>query len=90
MLGALRRAAASGLTRAPRGTRAMGGGHPGGYFGEGTQTGRNGYLFGESPVPPGQTRKWESWEAIWCVRPGCAVLRRVEAAARVGGEALEP
>ena len=86
MLGALRRAAASGLTRAPRGARAMGGGHPGGYFGEGTQTGRNGYLFGESPVPPGQSRKWESWEAIWCVRPGCAALRRGQAAARGGGE----
>lgn len=72
MLGALRRAASSQLPRVPAATRSMGGGLPGGYFGEGTQTGRNGYLFGEAPLPPGQSRKWESWEAIWCVRPGCA------------------
>jgi len=41
------------------------GGHgwPGGSFwSEGTQTGRNGYLFGETPPAPGQKRKWESWE----------------------------
>lgn len=41
------------------------GGHdwPGGSFwSEGTQTGRNGYLFGETPPPAGQSRKWESWE----------------------------
>lgn len=55
------------VLRTPSGVRRMGGGHPGGYWSEGTQTGRNGYLFGESPPPPGQSRKWESWEAIWCV-----------------------
>jgi hypothetical protein len=41
------------------------GGHswPGGSFwSEGTQAGRNGYPFGETPPPPGQKRKWESWE----------------------------
>lgn len=41
------------------------GGHgwPGGSFwSEGTQSGRNGYLFGETPPPPGHKRKWESWE----------------------------
>jgi hypothetical protein len=41
------------------------GGHswPGGSFwADGTQTGRNGYLFGETPPPPGEARKWESWE----------------------------
>jgi len=63
------------VLRAPSGVRRMGGGHPGGYWSEGTQTGRNGYLFGESPPPPGQSRKWESWEAIWCVpaRGFCSV-----------------
>ena len=25
-----------------------------------------GYLFGETPLPPGEKRKWESWEAPWC------------------------
>ena len=24
-----------------------------------------GILFGETPPPPGQRRKWESWEAPW-------------------------
>jgi hypothetical protein len=41
------------------------GGHgwPGGSFwSEGTQSGRNGYPFGESPPPAGEARKWESWE----------------------------
>jgi hypothetical protein len=38
---------------------------PGGSFwSEGTQTGRNGYAFGETPPPPGQNRKWESWELM--------------------------
>lgn len=36
------------------------------YFSEGKQTGNNGYLFNESPPPPGESRKWESWEAPWC------------------------
>lgn len=43
------------------------GGHgwPGGSFwAEGTSTGRNGYLFGETPPPAGQKRKWESWEFV--------------------------
>jgi len=26
----------------------------------------SGYLFNETPPPPGQRRKWESWEAPWC------------------------
>lgn len=40
------------------------GGHgwPNGFWGEGTQSGRNGYLFGETPPPPGESRKWDSWE----------------------------
>ena len=61
---ALRRAAAS---LAPRASRRFGSGPPGGWFSEGTQTGRNGYLFGETPPPPGQRRQWELWEAPWCV-----------------------
>ena len=40
-----------------------GSGPPNGFFGEGVQEGRNGFLYGETPPPPGQARKWESWEA---------------------------
>lgn len=53
------------------------GGHgwPGGSFwAEGTQTGRNGYIFGETPPPPGQKRKWESWELIFYTGFGIAGL----------------
>uniref|UniRef100_A0A061RH07 Uncharacterized protein n=1 Tax=Tetraselmis sp. GSL018 TaxID=582737 RepID=A0A061RH07_9CHLO len=46
-----------------RSVPSRGGGPPGGFFGEGTKSGPNGYLFGETPPPPGQSRKWESWEA---------------------------
>lgn len=42
-----------------------GGGPPGGFFGEGTKEKSHGLLFGETPPPPGQSRKWESWEAPW-------------------------
>lgn len=55
----LRRASLQAL----RHLRPKGGGWPGGSFwSEGTQTGRNGYLFGETPPPNGHGRKWESWE----------------------------
>jgi len=37
----------------------------GGFFAQGAQEGKNGLLFGETPPPPGQKRKWESWEAPW-------------------------
>ena len=60
-MAALLRRAGQRLLAAPR----CRGGHgwPGGSFwSEGTSTGRNGYLFGETPPPPGQKRKWESWE----------------------------
>ena len=40
----------------------------GSYFGEGARTDKNGLLFGETPPPPGQKRKWESWEAPWYVK----------------------
>mmetsp|Transcript_31328 Transcript_31328/g.74453 ORF Transcript_31328/g.74453 Transcript_31328/m.74453 type:complete len:108 (-) Transcript_31328:303-626(-) len=46
-----------------RSVPSRGGGPQGGFFGEGTKSGPNGYLFGETPPPPGQSRKWESWEA---------------------------
>ena len=45
--------------------RARGGGPKGSFFDDGKQVGRNGYLFGESPPPPGQSRKMESWELPW-------------------------
>ena len=36
-----------------------------GFFARGAQEGKNGLIFGETPPPPGQKRKWESWEAPW-------------------------
>ena len=45
--------------------RSYGAGPPGGYFAEGVQTGRNGYLFGETPAAAGKRRVWEDWEAPW-------------------------
>ncbi|XP_024374002.1 uncharacterized protein [Physcomitrium patens] len=41
------------------------GGHGGGgsWFAPGTQEGPNGILFAETPLLPGQKRKWEDWEA---------------------------
>jgi hypothetical protein len=56
------------------------GGHgwPGGSFwSEGTQTGRNGYLFGETPPPAGQKRKWESWEFMTYSAFGTATLMAI-------------
>eukprot|EP00879_Flechtneria_rotunda_P000762 GHRR01000883.1.p1 GENE.GHRR01000883.1~~GHRR01000883.1.p1 ORF type:complete len:155 (+),score=49.44 GHRR01000883.1:159-623(+) len=58
-----------------RNVKQRGGGHgwPGGSFwAEGTQTGRNGYIFGETPPPPGQKRKWESWELVFYTGFGIA------------------
>ncbi len=41
-------------------------GWPGGSFwSEGTQTGHNGFLFGEVPPPPGKARVIQWWEPIW-------------------------
>lgn len=67
--GLLRRLAASSY-RAVKGSapRRGGGadGWPGGSFwSEGTQEGRNGLLFGEKPLAPGQKRAMQWWEPIW-------------------------
>ena len=57
--------AVKGVQRQQR--RRMGAGPPGGFWAEGAQPEghRNGILFGETPPPPGQKRKWEDWEAPW-------------------------
>tara|TARA_B000000437_G_scaffold194705_1_gene154762 strand:+ start:181 stop:600 length:420 start_codon:yes stop_codon:yes gene_type:complete len=39
----------------------------GSYFSQGTQTGRNGVLFGETPPKEGQKRVRESWEAPYFI-----------------------
>lgn len=59
-----------------RNTHQRGGhGWPGGSFwADGTQTGRNGYLFGETPPPAGQKRKWESWEFIFYTGFGISAI----------------
>lgn len=41
------------------------GGHAKGSFFEAGHNTPAGNLFGESPLKPGETRKWESWEAPW-------------------------
>lgn len=44
--------------------RTRGGGFPwkGGFWSDGTQAKGDGFLFGETPPPKGQSRVWESWE----------------------------
>jgi hypothetical protein len=44
--------------------RFRGGGVPwkGGFWSDGTQEKVDGYLFNETPPPPGQSRRLESWE----------------------------
>lgn len=37
------------------------------FWSEGTQVGYEGFLFGEIPLPAGQTRKWHWMEPIWIV-----------------------
>ena len=34
----------------------------GGFWSDGSQKQVDGVLFGETPPPPGQSRRWESWE----------------------------
>ena len=46
----------------PRADASHGGGS---FFGPGTRNDANGILFSESPPPPGQSRKMESWEPGW-------------------------
>ncbi|KAG2488401.1 hypothetical protein HYH03_013085 [Edaphochlamys debaryana] len=63
----LARRAGAELLRNTR-VRGGGGGYPGGSFwSEGTQTGKNGFLFGEVPLQPGQPRKLLWWEPYWYV-----------------------
>ncbi|EFN55973.1 hypothetical protein CHLNCDRAFT_145304 [Chlorella variabilis] len=50
-------------------TRGSGGG--GSFFAEGKSE-PGGNLFGETPPPPGQSRKWESWEGPWYATFGAA------------------
>lgn len=39
---------------------------PGGSFwSQGTQTGRNGFLFGELPTKAGEGRQIQWWEPLW-------------------------
>lgn len=47
-----------------RNAKPKAGGPAGGFFGEGRND-PGGNLFNESPLPLGQKRKWESWEAAW-------------------------
>ncbi|KAJ1616723.1 ESSS subunit of NADH:ubiquinone oxidoreductase-domain-containing protein [Pavlovales sp. CCMP2436] len=35
---------------------------------------KNGFLFGEVPPPPGQSRKWEDWEFPWYFGMGGCLL----------------
>eukprot|EP00270_Netrium_digitus_P008477 TRINITY_DN2538_c0_g1_i1.p1 TRINITY_DN2538_c0_g1~~TRINITY_DN2538_c0_g1_i1.p1 ORF type:complete len:114 (+),score=5.83 TRINITY_DN2538_c0_g1_i1:76-417(+) len=61
----LRRASLGGAASRVLKPRIRGGAeherYPGGWWGPGTHE-PSGYLFGESPPPPGQTRQWEDWE----------------------------
>lgn len=58
--GARRTAGAATKQRSTYGTKSG----PG-FWSEGTKEKTDGLLFGETPPPPGQRRKWESWEAPW-------------------------
>ncbi|EFJ45710.1 NADH:ubiquinone oxidoreductase 17 kDa subunit [Volvox carteri f. nagariensis] len=70
LLRGLARRAGAQLLRNPR-TRGGGGEYPGGSFwSEGTQTGHNGFLFGELPPAPGQMRKALWWEPWWYIGYG--------------------
>ncbi len=58
----LRRTALSALRNfRPRADAPQGGS----FFGPGTRSDANGVLFSETPPPPGQSRKMESWEPGW-------------------------
>lgn len=47
-----------------RNAQRRGGGGGGSFWSEGTKQ-PEGYLFNETPPPPGQKRQWESWEMPW-------------------------
>ena len=48
-----------------RTARARAGGGPAKSFWSAGVRDSEGRLFSETPPPPGQKRKWESWEAVW-------------------------
>ena len=80
MQSALRTIASRTLRGAQRTqTRKMGAGPPGGFWAEGAQPEGhvNGRLFNETPPPPGQSRKWESWEAPWYLAFGTVTVMLV-------------
>jgi hypothetical protein len=58
---------------ARRCTKTRGGAGNGSFFGEGKHE-PGGNLFGETPPPAGQARKWESWEGPWCAQGRLTVL----------------
>ncbi|KAI7844435.1 hypothetical protein COHA_001982 [Chlorella ohadii] len=51
--------------------KTRGGGGGGSFFAEGKHE-PGGNLFGETPPPSGQARKWESWEGPWYFTLGAA------------------
>ncbi len=53
-----------------RNAQRRGGGGGGSFWSEGTKQ-PEGYLFNETPLPPGQKRRWESWEMPWYVLACC-------------------
>ena len=57
------------------------------FWSDGKQTGHNGYLFNETPPPPGESRVMEGWEMPWYasssagspIARACARLARMHA-----------
>ncbi|KAL4522456.1 hypothetical protein Ndes2526B_g03401 [Nannochloris sp. 'desiccata'] len=54
-----------------RNMKIRGGGEKSSFWAEGKND-PQGLLFSESPLPAGQKRKWESWEAPWYFTFGAA------------------
>ena len=57
-------AAAAGMLRSRIGSslRTRGGGELKRFTSPGTKESGNGYIFNRTPLPPGESRKWEDWE----------------------------
>eukprot|EP00892_Ulva_mutabilis_P011517 jgi/Ulvmu1/8738/UM047_0079.1 len=67
--------------------RTRGGGLPwkGGFWSEGSQKKVDGLLFNETPPPPGQSRRWESWEGpYWATFAITAFVGTVTVYAKTG------